>query len=130
VSHRILIVEDAAESRAQLADALRSVEGVEVVVTASGFEALRLLPRQRFDLIITDVRVPDMDGFELVNFVKKSPPYRTTPLVLVSESQQEEERLRGLSLGANAYLARPFEAADVKNVVRDQLAGQSPVATA
>jgi two-component system chemotaxis response regulator CheY len=130
LSHRILIVEQSAESSDQMAEALRSVEGVELVVTASGFEALRLLPRQRFDLIITDVRVPDMDGFELVNFVKKSPPYRTTPLVLVSEAQHEEERLRGLALGASAYLARPFAPVDLENVVRDQLANQSPAATA
>jgi two-component system, chemotaxis family, chemotaxis protein CheY len=121
VSYRILIVEESAAARELMAAALRSVEGVEVVSVPSGFEALRLLPRQHFDLIVTDAEMPDIDGFELVNFVKKSPPYRSTPLVMVSDHKGEAARARGMSMGASEYLVKPFAAVDLADVVRRHL---------
>jgi len=115
---RILIVEDSATMRSLLVSAL-SDQGVAVKITeaASGFEALRALPRERFDLILTDINMPDINGLELVSFVKGNAAYRAIPLVIVSTEGSERDRERGLALGADAYLVKPFEPDALRDVV-------------
>ncbi len=118
----ILIVEDSPTMRALLASALEQLPGaVKVSEAASGFEALRALPRDRYDLILTDINMPDINGLELVSFVKQSDAYRSIPLVIVSTEGSERDRERGLALGADAYLVKPFEPEDLCSVVRDLL---------
>ncbi len=118
----ILIVEDSPTMRALLASALEQLSGaVKVSEASSGFEALRALPRDRYDLILTDINMPDINGLELVSFVKQSDAYRSIPLVIVSTEGSERDRERGLALGADAYLVKPFEPEDLCAVVRDLL---------
>ncbi len=120
---RILIVEDSPTMRALLASALEQLEGpVKVVEADSGFEALRLLPREPFELIVTDINMPDINGLELVSFVKKNQVYRSIPLVIVSTEGSERDRAKGLELGADAYLVKPFEPEALVEVARDLLA--------
>jgi two-component system, chemotaxis family, chemotaxis protein CheY len=109
VSHKILIVEDSKATRELLAATLQAVEGFEVVTAVSGFEALKVLPRHRFSLIITDINMPDINGLELINFVKKNPNYRDTPLFVVTTEGRAQDRERGLALGASEYVVKPFE---------------------
>lgn len=120
---RILIVEDSATMRSLLVSAL-SDAGVAVKITeaTSGFEALRALPRERFDLILTDINMPDINGLELVSFVRSNAAYRSIPLVIVSTESSERDRERGLALGADAYLVKPFEPEAVRDLVADLLA--------
>ena len=80
-----------------------------VVTASSGFEALKLLPRERFDVVVTDINMPDINGLELINFVKKNPHYRQTPLFVVTTEGREQDRDRGLQLGADEYLVKPFQ---------------------
>ena len=80
----------------------------EVVEAVSGFDALRLLPRGPYDLVITDINMPDINGLELVQFMRKSELHRATPILLISTQSSERDRERGLRLGANGYLAKPF----------------------
>jgi two-component system chemotaxis response regulator CheY len=108
-SHKILIVEDSKATRELLAATLQAVEGFEVVTAVSGFEALKVLPRHRFSLIITDINMPDINGLELINFVKKNPNYRDTPLFVVTTEGRAQDRERGLALGASEYVVKPFE---------------------
>ena len=79
MGYKVLIVEDSEASRDYLAATVTSFDGVEVVATDRGFEALKLLPLHRFDLIITDIQMPDINGLELINFVKKNPTTATPP---------------------------------------------------
>jgi two-component system, chemotaxis family, chemotaxis protein CheY len=81
---------------------------VEVVEAASGFDALRLLPRGHYDLVITDINMPDINGLELVRFMRENERYRTVCTFLISTQSAEKDRARGLALGANAFLAKPF----------------------
>ncbi len=81
---------------------------VEVTEAESGFDAMRLLPRARYDLVITDINMPDVNGLELISFVRKSPVYRTTPLLIISTQATERDVERGRRLGADAYVAKPF----------------------
>ena len=109
---RILVVEDSVSMRAFVRSALEAdVSGIgdlEVVEASSGFDALRLLPRGHYDLVITDINMPDINGLELVQFIRKSERHRDMPVLLISTQSSERDRERGLSLGADGYLAKPF----------------------
>ena len=108
MAYRVLIVEDSPTMRSLLASTLEDVADVEIVETGTGFEALKLLPRHRFDLIITDINMPDINGLELVHFVKSNPEYRAIPLIIITTEGSSRDQERGLKLGADAYLVKPF----------------------
>lgn len=118
---KVLIVEDSKASREFIAATVESVSGVEAVTTASGFEALKLLPRHRFDLIITDINMPDINGLELINFVKKNPNYRETPLFIITTEGCEKDRDKGLALGAVEYLVKPFQPQSLEGLLKRYL---------
>jgi len=125
---RILIVEDSPTMRALLNSALEGLEvPLKITEASSGFEALRCLPRETFDLIVTDINMPDINGLELVSFVKSNGSYQSIPLIIVSTEGSERDRERGLELGADAYLVKPFEPENLREVVLELLArgGQS-----
>jgi two-component system, chemotaxis family, chemotaxis protein CheY len=122
---RVLIVEDSFSMRAFVRAALEaepSSEGeMEVMEAASGFDALRLLPRGPYDLVITDINMPDINGLELVQFIRKSEQHRSTPIVLISTQSSDRDRQRGLALGADAYLTKPFTPEALRKLALEQL---------
>ena len=115
---KVLIVDDSKSTREFIVAAIEQLEGFAVYESASGFEALKILPRHRFDLIITDINMPDINGLELINFVKKNPNYRDTPLFIISTESSDTDRQRGLALGAAEYLIKPFEPDALTALVR------------
>jgi two-component system chemotaxis response regulator CheY len=120
---RILIVEDSETMRSLLASSLEGLESpVKISEASSGFEALRLLPREDFDLVVTDINMPDINGLELVSFMRGNERYRSVPLVIVSTESSDRDREKGLELGADAYLVKPFEPETLRQVVTDLLA--------
>jgi len=120
--HHILIVEDSPTMRALLTTALEDLDiPVKVTEAESGFDALRQLPRESYDLIVTDINMPDINGLELVSFVRNNAAYRGIPLVIVSTEGSERDRDKGVGLGADAYLVKPFEPDELKVVVRELL---------
>ena len=119
---RILIVEDSPTMRSLLTSSLEELEGVvKITEASSGFEALRQLPRGTYDLVVTDINMPDINGLELVSFVKNNDGYREIPLIIVSTEGSERDRTKGLELGADAYLVKPFEPEDLRETARDLL---------
>lgn len=116
---RILVVEDSASTRslvrAILEEAPLSFGPVEVTEAQSGFDAMRLLPRTRYDLIITDINMPDVNGLELIHFIRRSEQYRSTPLVIISTQATERDVERGKKLGADAYVPKPFTAESLRS---------------
>ncbi len=120
---RILIVEDSETMRALLASTLEELgEPVKITEAASGFEALRCLPREAFDLIVTDINMPDINGLELVSFVKSNGAYRNIPLIIISTEGSERDREKGITLGADAYLVKPFDEIELREVASELLA--------
>jgi two-component system chemotaxis response regulator CheY len=118
----VLIVEDSPTMRALLVSALEGLaRPLKVTEVGSGFDALRRLPRERFDLIVTDVNMPDINGLELVSFVRRNPAYARVPLVIVSTEGSDRDREKGLALGADAYLVKPFEPDDLQRIVESLL---------
>lgn len=124
---RILLVEDSPSMRRFARTALETVRAelgdIEVVEATSGFDALRWLPRGRYDLVVTDINMPDVNGLELVRFIRQSPVHRLVPIVLISTQSSDRDRERGLGLGANAYLVKPFAAEDLAREAVHQLLG-------
>ena len=122
---RVLIVDDSASMRAFVRAALEEPglgsEQLEVVEAASGFDALRLLPRGPYALVITDINMPDINGLELVRFIRDSETHKRTPLIIISTDGREADRDRGMKLGANAYLTKPFEPEQLLKIVRSLL---------
>jgi two-component system chemotaxis response regulator CheY len=113
----VLVVEDSSAMRAFVRAALEEGGAAEVEEAESGFEALRILPRHEFDLVVVDINMPDINGLELVSFMRRSDKHRETPLIIISTEASEKDRERGLSLGANAYLKKPFEPAELRATV-------------
>jgi len=111
---RVLVVEDSVSARAFVRAVLESPEfaaehgACEVVEAHSGFDAMRLLPRGPYSLIVTDINMADINGLELVRFIRKSEHHRTTPLLIISTLRAELDVERGLALGADSYLPKPF----------------------
>lgn len=104
---RVLVVEDSDSMRALVRDAL---EGAALAVrgVATGFAALKELKAGRYDLIITDINMPDLTGLEIIQFVRSGGDYTDTPLVVISTDGQTRDRKRALDLGADDYLVKPF----------------------
>jgi two-component system chemotaxis response regulator CheY len=121
----ILVVEDSATMRSLIASTLEELDAaVKITEAGSGFEALRLLPRGAFDLIVTDINMPDINGLELVAFLKQNPSYAGIPLIIVSTEGSARDREKGLGLGADAYLVKPFEPQALRGLARELLAAR------
>lgn len=120
-TYKILVVEDSTTTRAMIASAIEVIDGLEIFESKSGFEALKLLPHHSFNLIITDINMPDINGLELVSFVKKNPGYKHIPLIIITTEGSERDREKGLSLGANEYLVKPFNPEELQKLVRRYL---------
>jgi two-component system chemotaxis response regulator CheY len=114
----VLIVEDSATTRALLRNVIEDL-GEDLVTTeaASGFEALKLLPTDEFDLIITDINMPDINGLELINFVKTTQRYSHIPVIIVTTEKSKEDKERGLALGASAYVTKPFKPEELQEAI-------------
>ena len=117
----ILIAEDSAGTRAFLVSALEEMDDFEIVEASTGFEALKQLPRRKFSLIIADINMPDINGLELINFVKNNSNYRDIPLIVVTTEGAERDRQKGLSLGADEYLVKPITPKLLQAAVRKHL---------
>jgi two-component system chemotaxis response regulator CheY len=98
----ILIVEDSVTTRALIRAVIEEMGDFNTIEAGSGFEALKLLPTEEFNLVITDVNMPDINGLELISFIKNNPRYNHIPLIIVSTERSEEDKKRGMALGETA----------------------------
>lgn len=118
---RVLIVEDE-ESILLSLEFLLGKEGYAVTTARDGAEALRLLEQQSPDLVLLDVMLPLIDGFELCATIRTMPALARTRIMLVTARGRETEVARGLALGADAYLTKPFSTRELMDKVRALLA--------
>jgi two-component system chemotaxis response regulator CheY len=121
MTSKILIVEDSKASRELISATVEGISDLEAISTHSGLEALKLLARERFALIITDINMPDINGLELIRFVKQHPHHQNTPLFIVTTEGREKDRDRGLALGAVEYLVKPFPPESLEGLLRRYL---------
>ena len=118
---KILVVEDSPSMRSMMTNILEAgTDGMEleIVEASSGFEALKILPHHQFDAVVTDINMPDINGLELVSFLKNHPVYKTIPVMVVSTEGSAEDRRRAEALGAEDYVVKPFEAGELVEKLR------------
>ncbi len=89
--------------------ALKRVQNAEVVEATDGVDGLKRLAADTFDLVITDINMPIMDGIKLVAMIRKDPAYVDVPILVVTTEGAEEDRDRAMALGANAYMTKPVQ---------------------
>lgn len=106
---KVLIIDDSATTRLLIASILERLGDVDIIEATSGFEAMKVLPSARFDLILTDINMPDINGLEVIGFLKKHPHYKDIPVVIISTERAQKDRRKGFLLGAADYITKPFD---------------------
>ena len=123
--YNFLVVEDSPTMRQLISFALKRIPGCKIVEANDGIDALKKLSTQKFDIILTDINMPIMDGLKLVSMVRNDPAHKAIPIIIITTEGAEEDRKRGLALGANAYVPKPIQTADLLTIVNQILGGRA-----
>lgn len=117
---KILIADDEVHLRLLIEQTLEELEdeGVEILTSADGRTALALVMSAMPDLVLLDVMMPEMNGFEVCEQIRKSPGISSTYVILLTAKGQEYDRARGDQAGANAYMTKPFNPDELLATVR------------
>ena len=107
--------------RQLLVFALSRLKQLRVTEADDGVDGLRKLATGKFDIILTDINMPIMDGLKLVKRVRTDATHKDVPIVVITTESAEEDRQRALSLGANAYITKPIQAPQVIAKVKELL---------
>jgi len=121
MSKKVLIVDDEPSIIVAL-QFLMEQNGYETLVAFSGEEAMETIARQHPDLILLDIMLPVVDGFEVCQRVRENPEWKDIRIVLVTALGSEANAAKGLALGADAYITKPFANADLVAKVKELLA--------
>jgi DNA-binding NarL/FixJ family response regulator len=116
----ILVADDHPGIRQSVQDYLE-LEGYSVITAPNGEMALRRLASDRPHLIIADIKMPLMDGYELVKTLRQRPEFRLIPVIFLTECVDTSDRIQGYKVGCDAYLPKPFELDELMAVVRNLL---------
>ncbi|SRR5688572_21849667 len=116
-----LVVEDSPMMRQLVVFALGRLRNLTVTEADDGVDGLRKLAGNTFDIILTDINMPIMDGLKLIQRVRKDPRHADTPVIVITTEGGREDRDRALKLGANAYITKPIQAPQVIQAVRELL---------
>ncbi len=115
---KILIVEDSQSTRSMIRSIIEDMgEEYTVYEAENGYEALKILPTEDFNIVVTDINMPDINGLELINFLRTTPRYKDTPVIIVSTERTEKDIQRGLALGAEAYITKPFKPEEIEETI-------------
>lgn len=120
MAKRLLIVDDEAKLLRAVAVTLRE-EGYEVTTARSGAEALVRVNESMPDLIVSDIRMPGMDGIRLARVLRSNPRTALIPIIFLTAKDQREDRLAGIRTGVDAYLVKPFDPEELIAVVSNIL---------
>jgi len=120
----VLVVEDEPIILRLLQVNLR-LEGYDVVACSSGEDALLRVELAPPDVVVLDVVLPGIDGFEVCRRLRESPATANVPVIMVTAQAQDEDRKRGYALGVREYVTKPFEPAELVALVREALAGRA-----
>ncbi len=120
---KVLVVDDHAASR-MTAVALLALEGYEIIEAESGYAAVELVTQKHPDLILLDVMMPGMDGFEVCQLLKQDEQTRLIPVIFITALNDRRSRIQGIEVGADDFISKPFDrvelAARVKSLVRQK----------
>jgi len=108
--------------RQLLVFALARIKKLKVTEAEDGVDGLRKLASGKFDLVITDINMPIMDGLKLVKRIRSDEIHKDVPIIIITTEGSTEDRQRAMALGANAYITKPIQAPQVIAKVKELLA--------
>ncbi|WP_164019371.1 response regulator [Pyxidicoccus trucidator] len=118
---RALVVDDSQAMRRSIMYALQRLTGMVCTEAQDGAEGLKKLTQGRYDLVLTDINMPLMDGLKLISHIRQATDHRNVPIVVITTESAAADRERAMKLGASAYLVKPVQAKVVMDTVRDLL---------
>jgi two-component system chemotaxis response regulator CheY len=121
----VLVVDDSKVMREMIVACLRGEANLRFTHATSGLEAIERLSLGQFDLMFLDLNMPDIGGFEVLEFVRAQDALRTLPIVVVTTRGDEGSRGRALSAGASRFMTKPFEPSDIVAELRALLQGRA-----
>lgn len=116
----VLVVEDSMAQREMIIDLLKG-NGLQVTVASDGVEALEYIQSTLPDLVVLDIVMPRMNGYEVCRRIKSDPATQNLPVVLCSSKSEEFDRYWGMKQGADAYIAKPFQPTELVGTVKQLL---------
>lgn len=118
---KILVVDDSATMRMFISMTLRKMTTISVTEAVNGVDAMEKLQKQDFDLVLTDIMMPEMDGIQLIRNIRGA-LNKKLPIIVISTKGREEDRDLGLSLGANGYITKPVKGNELTAAITKFLA--------
>lgn len=118
---KVLVVDDSATMRQLIVFALNRIAGLQIEEAGDGVAALKKLTAEPFNLLVTDVNMPIMDGLKLVSLLRNDPQYKTLPIIVVTTEGAQLDRERAFSIGVNEYITKPIQTARIIEVARQLL---------
>ncbi len=121
---KVLVVDDSPTMRQLIVFALRRIAGLQIEEAGDGVAALKKLSADSYDLLLTDINMPIMDGLKLVNLIRNDAQYKAMPVIVITTEGAQLDRERAIALGANEYITKPIQTARIIEVVRQLLASK------
>lgn len=116
-----LVVEDSPTMRQLISFSLKRFRNAKIIEAVDGVDALKKLSGEKIDLILTDINMPVMDGLKLVSLVRQNAQLKDIPIIIITTEGAEEDRERGLALGANAYISKPIQSSHLIKTISELL---------
>ena len=107
---KVLIVDDS-HIVLNLHSYIFQTAGFECAVAENGFLALEILNQEHMDLVVTDINMPRMDGYELTRRIRRTPELKDVPIIIISTEEEARDKIKGMEAGANVYVVKPAEPA-------------------
>ncbi|HML20347.1 MAG TPA: response regulator [Aggregatilinea sp.] len=117
---RILVVDDENVTRHLVTHALKKID-IDTVGAVDGPQALDLAAQERFSLVIVDINLPEMDGFDVIRHLKQLPTMQDVPIILFTARSDEDDSMRALTVGAVELLYKPFSMQQLRDLVTKHL---------
>lgn len=121
-----LIVEDSPTMRQLLSFTLKRFKGCKIIEAVDGVDALKKLAVEKVDLILCDINMPVMDGLKLVRLVRQNNELKDIPIIIITTEGAQEDRKRGLELGANAYISKPIQSSHLIKAINEIMGDNAP----
>jgi two-component system chemotaxis response regulator CheY len=120
-NYKILVVEDSPTMRQLITFTLKRISGVEIIEANDGVDGLKKISGDKFDLIMTDINMPIMDGIKLVSLIRKDETNKDVPIVVITTEGGQEDKDRAMALGANSYITKPIQSIELLGTAKKLL---------
>jgi len=119
--YNILVVDDSPTMRQLIVFALKRLRDVSITEANDGVDGLKKISSDKFDLVLTDINMPVMDGLKLVSLIRSDATHKEVPIIVITTEGGQEDKDRAMALGATSYITKPIQANSVLTVVKGLL---------